>query len=175
MDRILCDGFQFTYIPEGEVLTMYKSGYYPSSDARKCLFTYRQRGLLPTKVSGSLLCRPVGILSNQVGLINLSYVKVPISKVVFLFRMNVWSVEHFLNISWPFLSSLLGGCNSKATANPHKSDDRNVQEIFKKYSNDQRCIWKRNTSYKIHTLLGGQIPPVSHVLRRACYVCIKRV
>ena len=45
---------------------MYKSGYYPSSDARKCLFTYRQRGLLPTKVSGSLLCRPVGILSNQV-------------------------------------------------------------------------------------------------------------
>ena len=46
---------------------MYKSGYYPSSDARKCLFTYRQRGLLPTKVSGSLLCRPVGILSNQVG------------------------------------------------------------------------------------------------------------
>ena len=46
---------------------MYKSGYYPSSDARKCLFTYRQRGLLPTKVSGSLLCRPVGILLNQVG------------------------------------------------------------------------------------------------------------
>ena len=67
LDRILCDGFQFTYIPEGEVLTMYKSGYYPSSDARKCLFTYRQRGLLPTKVSGSLLCRPVGILSNKVG------------------------------------------------------------------------------------------------------------
>ena len=27
-----------------------------------------------------------------------------------------------LNISWPFLSSLLGRCNSKATANPTKSD-----------------------------------------------------
>ena len=35
-----------------------------------------------------------------------------------------------LNISWPFLSSLLGGCNSKATANPHKSDDKNCQEMF---------------------------------------------
>ena len=35
-----------------------------------------------------------------------------------------------LNISWPFLSSLLGGCNSKATANPPKSDDKNGQEMF---------------------------------------------
>ena len=32
-----------------------------------------------------------------------------------------------MNISWTFLSSLLGGCNSKATANPPKSDDKNVQ------------------------------------------------
>jgi hypothetical protein len=35
-----------------------------------------------------------------------------------------------LNISWPLLSSLLGGCNSKATANPPKSDDKNGQEMF---------------------------------------------
>ena len=35
-----------------------------------------------------------------------------------------------LNISWPFLSSLLGGCNSKATPNPSKSDDKNGQEMF---------------------------------------------
>jgi hypothetical protein len=35
-----------------------------------------------------------------------------------------------LNIFWPFLSSLLGGCNSKATANPPKSDDKNGQEMF---------------------------------------------
>ena len=35
-----------------------------------------------------------------------------------------------LNISWPFLSSLLGGCNSKATPNPPKSDDKNGQEMF---------------------------------------------
>ena len=34
-----------------------------------------------------------------------------------------------LNISWPFLSSLLGGCNSKAPANPRKSDDKNGQEM----------------------------------------------
>ena len=35
-----------------------------------------------------------------------------------------------LNISWPFLLSLLGGCNSKAKANPPKSDDKNGQEMF---------------------------------------------
>jgi hypothetical protein len=35
-----------------------------------------------------------------------------------------------LNISWPFLSSLLGGCNRKATANPLKSYDKNGQEMF---------------------------------------------
>ena len=35
-----------------------------------------------------------------------------------------------LNISWPFLSSLLGGCDSKATPNPPKSDDKNGQEMF---------------------------------------------
>ena len=29
-----------------------------------------------------------------------------------------------------FLSSLLGGCNSKATPNPPKSDDKNGQEMF---------------------------------------------
>ena len=33
-----------------------------------------------------------------------------------------------LNVSWPFLSSLLSGCNSKATPNPRKSDDKNGQE-----------------------------------------------
>ena len=41
--------------------------------------------------------------------------------------MKLWAVEHFVNISTTFLSSLLGGCNSKATANPPKSDDKNVQ------------------------------------------------
>jgi hypothetical protein len=35
-----------------------------------------------------------------------------------------------LNISWPFLSSLFGGCNSKATLNPPKSDEKNGQEMF---------------------------------------------
>ena len=43
------------------------------------------------------------------------------------------------------LSSLLGGCNSKATASPPKSDDR-----MKK--SGQSCIRKEVTSYKIHTL-----------------------
>ena len=37
------------------------------------------------------------------------------------------SVEH--NVE-PFLSSLLGGCISKATPNPSKSDDKNGQEMF---------------------------------------------
>ena len=35
-----------------------------------------------------------------------------------------------LNISWPFLSSLLCGCNSKATPNPAKSDHTNGQEML---------------------------------------------
>ena len=35
-----------------------------------------------------------------------------------------------LNISWPFLSSLLCGCNSKAKPNLPKSDDKNGQEMF---------------------------------------------
>ena len=51
-------------------------------------------------------------------------------KVAFLFRMNLGAVEPFLNISCPFLSSLLGGCNSKATVNPPESDDKNGQEMF---------------------------------------------
>ena len=36
-----------------------------------------------------------------------------------------WTSD-YLKISWAFLSSLLG----KATANPHKSDDKNGQEMF---------------------------------------------
>ena len=46
------------------------------------------------------------------------------------------------------LSSLLGGCNSKATANPPKSDDR----MKKNLATGQSCIRKEVTSYKIHTL-----------------------
>ena len=34
-----------------------------------------------------------------------------------------------LNISWPFLSPLLGECNSKATANPPKSDEKKWSRI----------------------------------------------
>ena len=56
-----------------------------------------------------------------------------------------------VNIYWPFLSSLLGGCNSKATtANPPKSDET---KMVKKCSTDQRFIRKRNTTYKVGTLL----------------------
>ena len=40
--------------------------------------------------------------------------------------MKLWTVEHFLAI----FVSLLGGCNSKATPNPPKSDDKNGQEMF---------------------------------------------
>ena len=44
-----------------------------------------------------------------------------------------------LNISWSFLSSLLCGCNSKATANPPKSVVKNGQEI---------CNWSELHSEK---------------------------
>ena len=40
--------------------------------------------------------------------------------------MNLWSVEH--NVEH-FLT-IFGGCNSKATSNPPKSDDKNGQEMF---------------------------------------------
>ena len=50
-------------------------------------------------------------------------IKVLILQVVLLFRMQLWPVAHFFH-------SLLGGCNSKATANPPKSDDKNGQEMF---------------------------------------------
>ena len=68
--------------------------------------------------------------------------------MVFLFRMNLLSVEHFLNI----FGITFSGCNSKATANPPKSDDQNGQEMLKKCSTDKRFIRKRNTTYRIHTL-----------------------
>ena len=50
--------------------------------------------------------------------------------------MQLWSVEYFLVI----LSSLLGGCNSKATPNPPKSDDKNGQEMF----NWSELHWERS-------------------------------
>ena len=53
-----------------------------------------------------------------------------------------WTSDQ-LNVSWLFFSSLLGGCNSKATAHPPKSDNKN----------GQRLIRKRNTPYKIETLI----------------------
>ena len=46
--------------------------------------------------------------------------------------MNLWSVEHniALNISWPFLSSLLGGFGVALLLHPPKSDAKNGQEMF---------------------------------------------
>ena len=49
-------------------------------------------------------------------------------------------VEHFLIISLPFLSSLLGGFAVALLLHPPKSDDKNGQEMFKKCSTDQRFI-----------------------------------
>ena len=66
--------------------------------------------------------------------------------------MKLWAVEHFVNISSTFLSSLLGGCNSKATPNPPKSDDKNVEEMFTKCSTAQSFIRTEMTTYRIGTL-----------------------
>ena len=57
-----------------------------------------------------------------------------------------------VNISWPFLSSLLGGCNSKATPNPPKSDDKNVEEMFTKCSTAKSFIRTEMTTYRIGAL-----------------------
>ena len=52
--------------------------------------------------------------------------------------MQLLPVAHFFH-------SLLGGCNSKATANPPKS-------VFKKWATGQSCIRKRSTTCIIGTL-----------------------
>ena len=61
------------------------------------------------------------VIDDQIILSNSGLNKVWILEVIFLFQMN---------ISWPFLSSLLGLCNRKATANLSKSDNQNGQEMF---------------------------------------------
>ena len=59
--------------------------------------------------------------------------------------MNLWSVEHFLTIFchhfWVGLLLLYCCTHPKV-----------MTKMFKKCSTDQRSIWKRNTTYKIHTL-----------------------
>ena len=57
-----------------------------------------------------------------------------------------------MNTSSTFLSSLLGGCNSKATPSPPKSDDKNVEEMFTKCSTAQSFILTEMTTYRIGTL-----------------------
>ena len=52
-------------------------------------------------------------------------------------------------ISWPFLSSLLGGFASVCCCTHPKV----MIKMVKKRSTDQIFIWKRNTTYKIHTLV----------------------
>jgi hypothetical protein len=47
----------------------------------------------------------------------------------------------------------LGGCNSKATTNPPKSDDKNGQEMF----NWSELHSEEVTSYKIHTLVSVRL------------------
>ena len=62
-----------------------------------------------------------------------------------------------MNISWPFLLSLLGGCNSKESAKLHETHPKVMTKMVKKCStlcsSDQRFIRKRNTTYRIHTLI----------------------
>ena len=59
--------------------------------------------------------------------------------------MNFWSVEHFVTIFchhfWVDLLLLCCWTNPKM-----------MTKMTKKCSTDQRSIWKRNTTYKIHTL-----------------------
>ena len=54
--------------------------------------------------------------------------------------VKLWRVAHFFH-------SLVGGCNSKATANPTKSE-------WKKWATGQSCIRKRSATCKIGTLVG---------------------
>ena len=64
--------------------------------------------------------------------------------------MQLWSVEHFLKISSKLDSPV---CNQNIGEGESNFDKKNVQEMFKKCSTDQSCIQKRNTTYKIGTLV----------------------
>ena len=55
-----------------------------------------------------------------------SLLKYGFCKKLLLFECN----SDQLNISWPFLSSLLGGFGVALLLHPPKSDDKNVQEMF---------------------------------------------
>ena len=46
----------------------------------------------------------------------------------------------------------MGGCNGIATPNPHKSDDKIVEEMFTKCSTAQSFIRTEMTTYRIGTL-----------------------
>ena len=58
--------------------------------------------------------------------------------------MQLWLVSHFFPVSTFAVALLL---------HPPTSYEKNGQEMFKKCSTDQRFIWKRNTTYKIGTLV----------------------
>ena len=61
---------------------------------------------------------------------------------MFLFRMNLWSIDHFLNIF-----DITFGWVQQQT------HPKVMTRMFKKCSTDQRFIRKRNTTYRIHTLV----------------------
>ena len=60
--------------------------------------------------------------------------------------MNLWSVEHFLAI---FFHHFWVG----ATAKQQQTYPKVMTKMVKKCLTDQRFIRKRNTTYKIHTLI----------------------
>ena len=63
--------------------------------------------------------------------------------------MQLWSVEHFLNISFTFVSSKL---ESPLIKTLERENLILVKKMLSKCSTDQRFIQKRNTTYKIGTL-----------------------
>ena len=69
----------------------------------------------------------------------------------------------YVGISFPNFS----GFGVALLLQPPKSYDINGQEMFKKCSTDQRLIRKRNTTYKIHTLVNSwhRKPPKNQDLR----------
>ena len=62
-----------------------------------------------------------------------------------------WTSDQF-NISWPFLSWLLGGFAVNNMLFCCCTHPKVMTKMAKKCSTDQRFIQKRNTTYKIHTL-----------------------
>ena len=93
----------------------------------------------------SLLIQPKSVSINNIPKKTIDIALICIFKCEFCKKLLLYECNSDQLPTFFILLSLLGGCNSQATANAPKSDDR-------MWATGQSCILKEVTSYKIHTL-----------------------